>query len=628
MLKLVDVSKRYDESVFEGCNYTFNNGIYQLVGANGSGKSTLLKCICGLEKYQGTILINNQENLQREEILSTYVSYASQELSLFTEKTVQENFDLILEADNKYLNKLIENFEFEYCLDKKLSVLSSGEQKLTQFIIGISQNKPILILDEIDNYLDDISKSKVTEIIKKYDGIVIFTSHTNLIDSAIIVELENMNSISNIKFDTVKAEKVKNNLSNIKVTKSKYSLLFAVVIFIFTFAVGYGIERKAEQYHNGLAYDIKQFYDDTALLIYPPYTNPNQYEYQTTEWYEKTPYLLPESLLEELKQLPYVEEAEGVRDPSTSTSYFIHDGIKYHTNGMGYMSSLPYDIASHLNVNKILVEYIEGDIPKDDAFEALASESFMTENNLQIGDKVNIEEIDEDGNSKLFEYTIVGIEHMRRGSELILSYQTINAYPDLHNPNTEIGRETIVEEVQDNSLSPIKLSDIDSADKYYPAIYVKADNVEDTKKLIKYIQDYDPYIGIESNFQYSTSLTSRYEKEKDIKLFTKLITIYLILVLLVGGILIKLEIKRLSENILPPLRNYGFTNMQILGIYKSATNKYLIIVGISVILMLLLLVMYKILLAALMFAGAFISLLLITILVKVISKKEIYETRS
>lgn len=631
MIKLEKVSKKYNGmSVFEQLDYTFKKGVYQIEGSNGSGKTTLLKCICGLEQYEGMISINGEANLESTELLATYISYVSQDISLFQELTVEQNIELILGPENpSQLNELINIFEFEYCLEKEVHLLSSGEQKITEFIIAVSRLKPILILDEIDNFLDDVSRSRVIKVLESYDGVVLLTSHTRLVDGATAVDINAMNMKSNEEFTSIvdlKSSSRKIKDLKFEIAKPKYLQIFIVLAVIFCLATGYGIMRKAERYNSGLSNDIQQFYDDTAILISAPFMNSDRYGYQTTEWYDKTPYLLPQSLFEELEQLPYVTNIQGLRERSTSTSIIVDNGVDYFTQGSVVMSPLPYEISKSLNLQFILPEDLEGSLPKDDSFEAVAPESFMNDNNLKIGDTISIEGIGPNDESKLFDYTIVGVCHASRSSDLIVSYQTDNAAG--FDPSTDEGREIYVQTVQANTLSPIKISDIDPNEVYYPSIYLKTDSVKDTKKLIKYIQDYDPYIGIESNFQFSTSLISKYQSEKDLHLFSKIIVIYLIVILGIGTLLLKTEIKRLNENILKPLQNYGFSKADILFIYKKVTNKYLYTLLAITLFMLLLVVFSGILLAKLMFLSSVSIMFVVYSVIKLLIKKDVYEARN
>ena len=46
MLELKNLTKKYGENtVLKNINFTFENGVYGLLGANGAGKSTLMNLI-------------------------------------------------------------------------------------------------------------------------------------------------------------------------------------------------------------------------------------------------------------------------------------------------------------------------------------------------------------------------------------------------------------------------------------------------------------------------------------------------------------------------------------------------------------------------------------------------------
>ena len=62
-LKLDRVSKHYKKKIaVDRLEYTFQNGIYGLLGENGAGKTTLLRMLVGvLKPTSGEILCDQQE---------------------------------------------------------------------------------------------------------------------------------------------------------------------------------------------------------------------------------------------------------------------------------------------------------------------------------------------------------------------------------------------------------------------------------------------------------------------------------------------------------------------------------------------------------------------------------------
>ena len=61
ILNLTNISKKYETNIIlRHFDYTFNEGLYLLIGRNGSGKSTLLKIISGLiYPTNSNYIINN-----------------------------------------------------------------------------------------------------------------------------------------------------------------------------------------------------------------------------------------------------------------------------------------------------------------------------------------------------------------------------------------------------------------------------------------------------------------------------------------------------------------------------------------------------------------------------------------
>ncbi|MQL55760.1 ABC transporter ATP-binding protein [Acidianus ambivalens] len=152
-------------------------------GPNGSGKTTLLYLLYGiLRPNMGYIKIFGEEPSvkMRQDIL-----YMSEEHLIFLENlSLNDNLKFIFslrrfDYDNVY--KLLNLFNIP--LDKKPYQLSSGQRKLAKLSLAFSSMAKILLLDEPTANLDVENSKIISEMIKKYNGTVVFASHDELLNS-------------------------------------------------------------------------------------------------------------------------------------------------------------------------------------------------------------------------------------------------------------------------------------------------------------------------------------------------------------------------------------------------------------------------------------------------------------
>ncbi len=169
MIQVLDVTKTFDGfTALSNLNLNVRKGsIYGLVGTNGSGKTTILKHITGVYRPDsGSITVeeepvyNNLRLKQRTgfipDDLYFFGSYNLREFSKFYSSLYpawsQERFEHLLQL-------------FELDPKRKLSRLSKGMQKQAAFILTMSANPDILILDEPIDGLDPIVRKLVWKFI-------------------------------------------------------------------------------------------------------------------------------------------------------------------------------------------------------------------------------------------------------------------------------------------------------------------------------------------------------------------------------------------------------------------------------------------------------------------------------
>lgn len=163
-----------------------------IIGENGSGKSILAKTILGFYKYEGNIYINNHniKRLNKNEIRK-YVELILGESYLFSGSILENiklnnkiNMDLIEDiASDCDIKDDIDKFEGKYqtLIGEKGTKLSGGQKQRLSIARGIASNKPILILDEALNKLDNKTRKNVlSNLINKYNDKTILLISNNL----------------------------------------------------------------------------------------------------------------------------------------------------------------------------------------------------------------------------------------------------------------------------------------------------------------------------------------------------------------------------------------------------------------------------------------------------------------
>jgi ABC-type sugar transport system ATPase subunit len=167
--------------------------IRALLGGNGSGKSTLGKVISGnIYSDAGNVYLDGKDIVfdNPAQAKQAGVVLASQELSLFTNMTVEENIMLCtLPTKASFVNKkslrnkaleVLQSVGMEPLMGKLISELPPNQQYMVEFAKTLAQNPKILILDEITSpmYSEDVKiVNKMMQKLKAAGTSIIFISH-------------------------------------------------------------------------------------------------------------------------------------------------------------------------------------------------------------------------------------------------------------------------------------------------------------------------------------------------------------------------------------------------------------------------------------------------------------------
>ena len=173
----IDLCKSYsNKKIVKGISINVNRGeVVGLLGPNGAGKTTTFYMITGMirpDSGEVNIEGNNITKLPMYKRAREGIGYLTQEPSVFTQLSVEDNLKLILEMtelDKKQqldrLEQLLSDFSIEHIRHSKAFTLSGGERRRTEIARALVTEPKFILLDEPFAGIDPIAVEDIQKII-------------------------------------------------------------------------------------------------------------------------------------------------------------------------------------------------------------------------------------------------------------------------------------------------------------------------------------------------------------------------------------------------------------------------------------------------------------------------------
>ncbi|PSM38962.1 ABC transporter ATP-binding protein [Streptomyces dioscori] len=142
--------------------------IVALLGPNGAGKTTVLETVGGvLQPLSGSVRVGGEQVRGVQRAAALGVSYVREGRGLFTQLTVRENLRLRTHSRRAAREILPRYPVLEAMADRRVGLLSGGEQQLLAIACALSVEPRFLLIDEMTMGLAPVAVKQLLTLVRE-----------------------------------------------------------------------------------------------------------------------------------------------------------------------------------------------------------------------------------------------------------------------------------------------------------------------------------------------------------------------------------------------------------------------------------------------------------------------------
>ena len=208
MIQFFDLTKRYGKfTAVDGLSFEVEpRQAVALWGPNGAGKTTAIKCLLGLLRYQGRIVVDGLDAHKQGKAVRRLLGYVPQELAFYDDLSTLATalfYARIKQLPASRAEAVLNEVGLSEHVDKRVGALSGGMKQRLALGLALLADPPILVLDEPTSNLDAAARDQflhLLQAVKAGGKTVIFSSHRleeieALADQVLVMERGKLNQI-------------------------------------------------------------------------------------------------------------------------------------------------------------------------------------------------------------------------------------------------------------------------------------------------------------------------------------------------------------------------------------------------------------------------------------------------